>query len=113
MECWVSGLNQHTTNMPKQQCFRKFKSFTLRHNKGYIMETQVRKVLEKEIKNLGCNTEITDNTNLTSDCGFDSLDFVEIMLHIEQKFNIRIPDEETTNMKTFGDAVKIIMKYVK
>ena len=77
------------------------------------METQVRKVLEKEIKSLGYNTEITDDTNLTSDCGFDSLDFVEIMLHIEQEFNIRIPDEEATNMKTFGDAVKIIMKYVK
>jgi len=77
------------------------------------MEKKVRKVLEKEIKSLGYILEITDDTNLTSDCGFDSLDFVEIMLHIEQEFKIRIPDDEAIEMKTFGDAVKIIMKYVK
>lgn len=77
------------------------------------MESQIRKVLEKEIKQLGYITEITDETNFTSDCGFDSLDFVEIMLHIEQEFNIRIPDDEVVDMKTFGDAVKLVKKYVK
>ena len=77
------------------------------------MENKIRKVLEKEIKSLGYNNEINDNTNLLADCGFDSLDFVEIMLHIEQEFNIRIPDEEVINMKTFGDAIEIIKKYTK
>ena len=77
------------------------------------MENKIRKLLKKQIKSLGYNAEITDETNFSSDCGFDSLDFVEIMLYIEQEFNIRIPDEEVTNMKTFGDAVEIIKKYAK
>lgn len=103
---------QLITNQPTERSWG-FKSLYLRHNKGYIMEKQVRSFIEKEIKNLGYNTELTDNTNLTSDCGFDSLDFVEIMLHVEQEYDIRIPDEEAINMKTYGDAVKLVMKYVK
>lgn len=103
---------QLITNQPTARSWG-FESLYLRHNKGYIMEKQIRKFIEKEIKNLGYNTEINDDTNLTSDCGFDSLDFVEIMLHVEQEYNIRIPDEEAINMKTYGDAVRIVMKYIK
>ena len=102
----VCGDNEMNSNM---LTYRKYGS----EEKVTVSIDEFIEMIKKEIKSLGYNTEVTDDTNLTSDCGFDSLDFVEIMLHIEQEYNIRIPDDEAINMKTFGDAVNIVMKYIK
>jgi acyl carrier protein len=39
---------------------------------------------------------------------FDSLDEVEFIMEIEEKFAISIPDEEAVEVKTVGDAIKLI-----
>ncbi|MBP5547669.1 MAG: acyl carrier protein [Bacteroidales bacterium] len=54
-------------------------------------------------------SEITPEKSLVNDLGADSLDSVELIMSIEQKFNISIPEEASENIKTVGD----IIEYVK
>lgn len=46
----------------------------------------------------------------TDDLDVDSLSMVEIALAAEDKFGVKIPDEELSNLKTVGDAVSYIEK---
>jgi acyl carrier protein len=39
---------------------------------------------------------------------FDSLDEVQFIMEIEEKFGISIPDEEATKVKSVGDIIKLI-----
>jgi acyl carrier protein len=48
------------------------------------------------------------NSKFKEDCMFDSLDEVEFIMEIEEKFAISIPDEEAIEVKTVGDAIKLI-----
>lgn len=52
--------------------------------------------------------EITEDTNIVDDLGADSLDIVEILMTIEQKHGITVPDEEVANFKTVGDIAKYL-----
>ena len=40
--------------------------------------------------------------------GIDSLDIVEMLMGLEETFNITVPEEEAVNIKTVGDIVKLI-----
>ena len=51
---------------------------------------------------------IDKNSKFKEDCMFDSLDEVEFIMEIEEKFAISIPDEEAVEVKTVGDAIKLI-----
>ena len=49
--------------------------------------------------------EISDDTDLFKDLGFDSLDMVELVLEIEREYDIKIPDYEITEKSiTFKDV---------
>jgi len=52
--------------------------------------------------------KINANTNIASDLGADSLDLVEILMSLEEEFNISIPDEAIPGIVTVGDLVKFI-----
>ena len=52
--------------------------------------------------------EITLDTNLTEDLEADSLDLVEVIMDIEDKFGIEIPDENMDSFKTVADVVDYI-----
>lgn len=47
-------------------------------------------------------------TDIAKDLNADSLDVVEILMSIEDEFNVEIPDEEIENIKTIGDLVEYI-----
>ena len=51
---------------------------------------------------------ITMETSVAEDLGADSLDGVDLLMSIEDEFEIEIPDTEIENMKTVGDLVKYI-----
>ena len=51
---------------------------------------------------------ITTETSVAEDLGADSLDVVDLLMSIEDEFEIEIPDTEIENMKTVGDLVKYI-----
>jgi len=51
---------------------------------------------------------ITNETNLQDDLGADSLDVVDLLMSIEDEFEIEIPDEEIENIRTVGELVSYI-----
>lgn len=55
---------------------------------------------------------ITPETNIADDLGADSLDVVDLLMSIEDEFEIEIPDEEVENIKTVGELVKYIEDHV-
>ena len=52
--------------------------------------------------------EMTADTRIAEDLGADSLDVVELLMSIEDEFEVEIPDEEIENLKTIGDVVEYI-----
>ena len=52
--------------------------------------------------------EVTMEANIQDDLGADSLDVVDLVMSIEENFDIEIPDEDVENIKTGGDIVKYI-----
>lgn len=51
---------------------------------------------------------ITADTNIADDLGADSLDVVDLLMSIEDEFEIEVPDEAVENLKTVGELVKYI-----
>lgn len=52
--------------------------------------------------------KITEDTDLQDDLGADSLDVVDLLMSIEDEFEIEIPDEEIENLKTVSAVVAYI-----
>ncbi len=51
---------------------------------------------------------ITAETDLQEDLGADSLDVVDLLMSIEDEFEVEVPDEEIENIKTVGALVSYI-----
>ncbi len=51
---------------------------------------------------------LKNDTDLQDDLGADSLDVVDLLMSIEDEFEIEIPDEEIENIRTVGDLVSYI-----
>ena len=67
------------------------------------------KIKEILAEQLDANAEeMTMETRIDEDLGADSLDVVELLMSIEDAFEVEIPDEEIENMKTIGDVVEYI-----
>jgi acyl carrier protein len=47
--------------------------------------------------------------SFTDDLDVDSLSMVEVVVAAEERFDVKIPDDEVKNLKTVGDAVKYIL----
>ena len=56
---------------------------------------------------------IKPETDLQDDLGADSLDVVDLLMSIEDEFEIEIPDEEIENIRTVGDLVSYIEANIK
>ena len=57
--------------------------------------------------------QVSMDSNIADDLGADSLDIVDMLMTIEDEFEVEIPDEEIDNIKTVGDAVAYIEKNQK
>ncbi|HPB31948.1 MAG TPA: acyl carrier protein [Candidatus Sumerlaeota bacterium] len=67
---------------------------------------QVKKVI---VEQLSVNAdEVKDDASFIEDLGADSLDIVELVMELEDKFKIDIPDEDAEKIATVGDAIKYI-----
>ena len=51
---------------------------------------------------------LTVDTDLQEDLGADSLDVVDLLMSIEDEFEVEIPDEEIEKIKTLGELVSYI-----
>lgn len=52
--------------------------------------------------------KVTLGASITEDLGADSLDVVDLVMSLEEEFDMEIPDEAVENIKTIGDIVKFI-----
>lgn len=67
------------------------------------------KVQEKVVEQLGVDIdEITMESSFIDDLGADSLDIVELLMALEEEFDIEIPDEEAEKLSTVADVVEYI-----
>jgi acyl carrier protein len=57
--------------------------------------------------------EVTPTASFVDDLGADSLDRVELIMALEEAFDLEIPDEEAEKIKTVQDAVDYIEKNSK
>jgi acyl carrier protein len=72
------------------------------------------RVIEIVCEHLAVNKEtVTRNTSFIEDIGADSLDIVELVMELEEEFDIQIPDDQAEKIKTVGEAVDYIENAIK
>ena len=64
------------------------------------------------VDQLGVNEEnVRMEATFVDDLAADSLDIVELIMNIEEEFDLEIPDNDTEKIVTIGDVVKYIEEY--
>lgn len=72
--------------------------------------------VDERVKKIVCEQLDVDEKNVVSeasfvdDLGADSLDQVELIMAMEEEFEVSIPDEEAENIRTLQDAINYIKK---
>lgn len=65
------------------------------------------------VDQLGVNEEnVTMEATFVDDLAADSLDIVELIMNIEEEFDLEIPDNDTEKIVTIGDVVKYIEEHI-
>ncbi len=74
------------------------------------MDTVLEKVKEVISEQLGVDdtNSITTETTFIDDLGADSLDIVELIMALEEEFDMEIPEEEAEKITSVGDVVTYI-----
>lgn len=71
------------------------------------------KIKEIIIEQLGvAETSVTMEASFIDDLGADSLDIVELVMALEEEFDIEIPDADAEKVATVGDVVEYIKENV-
>ena len=70
-----------------------------------------KKVMDIIANQLGVDKEIvTPEANVVDDLGADSLDVVELVMALEEAFDLEIPDEEAEKIRTVKDIIEYLAK---
>ncbi|MBQ4571093.1 MAG: acyl carrier protein [Bacilli bacterium] len=72
---------------------------------------KVKKIIVEELN--VAEEKVTMEASLVEDLEADSLDAVEIIVRIEEEFDLQVDDEAAENVKTVGDLVKCIEANLK
>ncbi|MDO9463937.1 MAG: acyl carrier protein [bacterium] len=73
-----------------------------------------KRVKEIIVEQLGVKPEeVTNEASFVDDLGADSLDTVELVMALEEEFDIEIPDEDAEKIVTVVDATNYIDKHVQ
>jgi acyl carrier protein len=80
-----------------------------------MMATELEnKVSEIIVEQLGASKEeIVPEASFIDDLGADSLDIVELVMAMEEEFDIEIPDEDAEKIQTIGDAFSYVKERVE
>ena len=69
-------------------------------------------VKEVVVEQLNVNPdEVKEESKFVEDLGADSLDVVELVMALEEKFDIEIPDTDAEKIVTVNDAIKYIQEH--
>ena len=71
------------------------------------MELEKIKALRAEVLNIDADS-ITEDTTFVDDLGADSLDIFQIIMGIEEEYDIELDNESVEQIQTVGDAVEAI-----
>ncbi len=74
------------------------------------IETKVKEIVVNELSVDA--DQVTPDAAFVDDLGADSLDTVELVMKLEEEFEIEIPDEDAAGIRTVGDAIKYIQGHV-
>lgn len=79
------------------------------------MGTSVRdRVIEIICEQMGQSKDkVSEETSFINDLGADSLDTVELVMELEDEFDLSIPDDAAEKIKTVGDAIGYIEEHAK
>lgn len=70
--------------------------------------------IEEKVINIVCEQlavekeKVSRDTRFIEDTGADSLDIVELIMELEEEFDIQIPDDQAEKIKTVGEAIDFI-----
>ena len=76
------------------------------------IETRVKEIIAEQLK-VDYVANVTNEASFIDDLGADSLDTVQLIMELESEFDIEIPDEESTKIKTVQDAIDFIKANAK
>jgi acyl carrier protein len=74
--------------------------------------------IEEQVKEIICEQldvkpeDVDPSKTFTDDLGADSLAIVELVLALEEKFDVKIPDDEVEKIKTVGNSIDYIKAHV-
>lgn len=76
------------------------------------IESKVKEIIVEQLK-VDDAASVTNEASFIDDLGADSLDTVQLIMELESEFNVEIPDEESTKIKTVQDAIDFIKANAK
>jgi acyl carrier protein len=81
---------------------------------GADLASTLERVQAIAVERLGVDAEqVVESAEFIGDLNADSLDLVEVIMAMEQEFDLEIKDEDAENIRTVGDAVKYIEEYAQ
>jgi acyl carrier protein len=83
------------------------KDFATRYKENHMSTFErVKKVVVDQLD--VSEDEVTPNASFIEDLGADSLDVVELIMGLEEEFDVEIPDEDAEKIATVQDAISYI-----
>lgn len=83
------------------------------------MEDSMEKSVEERVKDIIVDLlrvepeQVKPEAQFVNDLGADSLDIVELIMALEDKFGVDIPDDQAEKIKTVGEAIEHIKAKIK
>ena len=74
------------------------------------MLEKIAALIEEQLGSVSAS-EITEETSFKDDLGADSLDLFELVMSLEDKYDVEIPSEELEKLLTVGDVMKYIEEH--
>ena len=75
------------------------------------IESQVKEII---VEQLDVKPEdVSDSKTFQDDLGADSLAIVELVLALEERFEVKIPDDEVDKIKTVGDGISYVKNHAQ
>lgn len=79
-----------------------------------LSEKDAKEVIEILARELGVpEAQLTHDARLQEDLGADSLTFVEVIMALEDRFNLTIPDERSEKVQTVGEVFELLAELLR
>ena len=90
-------------------CIQPKSGAYIKTNEMEVLKMVFEKIRDIVVEQLDVDADkVTLSASITEDLGADSLDVVDLVMSLEEEFDMEIPDEAVENIKTIGDIVKYI-----